>query len=69
MDQQGEQSRRDEYEWALRMEQMRADIGLKDTQRAAEWPKVFTAALVAVAAIFTAFGALVTALVLHGSQH
>jgi hypothetical protein len=51
------------------MEQMRADIGLKDTQRAAEWPKVFTAALVAVAAIFTAFGALVTALVLHGSQH
>jgi hypothetical protein len=43
-----------------RMDQMRADIRLKNTQAAAEWPKVFTAILVAVftgtAAVFTIFG-------------
>jgi hypothetical protein len=42
------------------MDQMRADIRLKSTQAAAEWPKVFTAILVAVftgtAAVFTLFG-------------
>jgi len=42
------------------MDQMRADIRLKSTQAAAEWPKVFTPILVAVftgtAAIFTFCG-------------
>ena len=33
------------------MEQMWADIKLKNAQAAAEWPKVFTAIIVAVAAI------------------
>ncbi len=46
----------DELEQELRMEQLRADIKLKKTLAAAEWPKVFTAALIAVAAIFTVFG-------------
>jgi hypothetical protein len=47
------------------MEQMRADIRLKQKQELTEWPKVFTAALVAVAAIFAAFGSVVTATLLH----
>ena len=41
----------DDAERELRMEQMRADIKLKNVQTASEWPKVFTAILVAVAAI------------------
>ncbi len=41
----------DDLERELRMDQMRADIKLKNAQAAAEWPKVFTALLVAVAAI------------------
>lgn len=41
----------DDLERELRMEQMRADIKLKNAQAAAEWPKVFTALIVAVAAI------------------
>ena len=49
---------RDDAEWELRMDQIRADIKLKTTQSAAEWPKVFTAALVAVAALFAAAGTL-----------
>jgi len=56
----------DEFEWAMKMEQIRADIGLKDGQRAAEWPKVFTAALLATAALFTAFGATVGLLLSRG---
>jgi hypothetical protein len=56
----------DEFEWAMKMEQMRADIGLKDVQRATEWPKVFTGALLATAALFTAFGATVGVLSSHG---
>jgi hypothetical protein len=33
------------------MDQMRADIRLKNAQAAAEWPKVFTAIIIAVATI------------------
>jgi len=58
--------RYDEFEWAMKIEQMRADIGLKDVQRATEWPKVFTGALIATAALFTAFGATVGVLLSHG---
>ncbi len=58
--------KRDEFEWAMKMEQLRADIGLKDVQRATEWPKVFTGALLATAALFTAFGATVGVLSSHG---
>jgi len=55
----------EDEERQLRMDQMRADIRLKSTQAAAEWPKVFTAALLAVAAIFTVLGGLVTKAFLH----
>ena len=48
----------EDVERELRMEQMRAGTKLKTTQAAAEWPKVFTAALVAVAAVMGAAGAL-----------
>jgi hypothetical protein len=41
----------DDLERELRMEQMRADIKLKQVQAAAEWPKVFTAILVAFGAV------------------
>ncbi len=41
----------DDLEQELRVDQMRADIKLKNAQAAAEWPKVFTAIIVAVAAI------------------
>jgi hypothetical protein len=51
---------RDDLEWELRMEQLRADIGLKKRQEALELPKFLVAALVATgtlfAAVFTAFG-------------
>ena len=51
---------RDDAEWELRMDQMRADIKLKKAQAATEWPKAFTGILVAVttftAAVFTVFG-------------
>ncbi len=51
---------RDELEWELRMEQMRADIGLKNRQEGLELPKFVVAGLVAIgtlfAAVFTAFG-------------
>jgi hypothetical protein len=42
----------------LRMDQIRADIRLKNAQAAAEWPTVLTAIIVAVAAIMGAAGAL-----------
>ena len=48
----------DDLERELRMGQLRADIKLKNTQAAAEWPTVFTALIVAVAAIKGAAGAL-----------
>jgi hypothetical protein len=35
----------------LRMDQMRADIRLQNAQAADEWPKVFTAIIIAVATI------------------
>ena len=37
----------DELERELRMDQMRADIKLKTVQASTEWPKTFTAILVA----------------------
>jgi hypothetical protein len=40
------------------LDQMRADIRLKTTQAAAEWPKVFTAIIIAGCALFGAAGAL-----------
>ncbi len=46
---------RDELEWELRMEQMRAAIGLKTRQEGLELPKFL---VVAVAAVMGAAGAL-----------
>jgi hypothetical protein len=50
-------------EQELRMDQMRADIDLKRRQAATEWPKTWTAMLVALATImaliFGTFGYLI----------
>jgi hypothetical protein len=63
MDQQVERDRREELEWTLKMNQMLADIELKSTQSAAEWPKVWTAMLVAFGAVCGGIGAGVGALI------
>jgi hypothetical protein len=47
----------DELEQELRMEQMRADIRLKERLTASEWPKVFTAIIVAFGAFMGVIGA------------
>jgi len=52
-----------DVEQELRMDQMRADIDLKRRQAAIEWPKTWTAMLVALATImaltFGTFGYLI----------